>query len=67
MALLGAILVNQKAYERVKHFLLPEHFALGEHRQIYEAIQTLIGAGRLADPVVLKNFCLLYTSPSPRD
>jgi len=56
MALLGAILVNQKAYERVKHFLLPEHFALGEHRQIYEAIQTLIGAGRLADPVVLKNF-----------
>ena len=34
-ALLGAILVNNAAYQRVAEFLLPEHFADAVHGRIY--------------------------------
>ena len=35
-ALLGAILVNNEAYDRVSDFLKPEHFSEELHRRIYE-------------------------------
>jgi len=56
MALLGAILVNNEACDRVSNFLLPEHFQEGVHARIYEAAATRIRSGQLASPVTLKSF-----------
>ncbi|MHB1217957.1 MAG: replicative DNA helicase [Alphaproteobacteria bacterium] len=56
MALLGAILTNNRAYERVSEFLLPQHFYDPTHERIFAAIMKLIEQGQIADPVTLKNF-----------
>ena len=56
MALLGAILTNNRSYDRVSEFLRPEHFADARHGQIYEAAGKLIDHGQIADPVILKNY-----------
>ena len=56
MALLGALLVNNKAYERVQDYLRPEHFADALHGEIFGACATLIERGQLADPVTLRNY-----------
>ncbi len=53
-ALLGALLANNKAYERVAEFLAPEHFADPVHGRIYQAVVRRIEAGQLADAVMLK-------------
>jgi replicative DNA helicase len=53
-ALLGALLANNKAYERVSEFLVPEHFADPIHGRIFQAISRRIEAGQLADAVTLK-------------
>ena len=55
-ALLGAILVNNEAHDRVSGFLLPEHFFDPVHAEIYETAAKLIGAGKQATPVTLKTF-----------
>jgi replicative DNA helicase len=55
-ALLGAILVNNEAYDKVSSFLQPGHFYEGVHARIFEAAATLIRAGKLASPVTLKTF-----------
>ncbi len=54
--LLGAILVNNDACDRVSAFLLPDHFFEPVHARIYEAASTLIRAGKLASPVTLKTY-----------
>ena len=56
MALIGAILANNRAYERVQEFLLPDHFTDPAHAGVYEACARLIDRGQLADPVTLKNY-----------
>lgn len=53
-ALLGAIMANQKAYERVRHFLRPEHFADAAHQVIYRTAQVLVDAGRVPDAVMIR-------------
>jgi replicative DNA helicase len=53
-ALLGALLANNRAYERVSEFLAPEHFADPIHGRIYQAITRRVEAGQLADAVTLK-------------
>src|SRR3954451_15915333 len=53
-ALLGALLANNKAYERVSEFLVADHFADPIHGRIYQAIARRIEAGQLADAVTLK-------------
>ncbi|MBV1797277.1 replicative DNA helicase [Siccirubricoccus sp. G192] len=53
-ALLGALLANNKAYERVSEFLAPEHFADPVHGRVFRAIQRRIEAGQLADVVTLR-------------
>lgn len=53
-ALLGALLANNRAYERVSEFLAPIHFADPIHGRIFQAIQRRIEAGQLADGVTLK-------------
>src|SRR3954449_4531395 len=53
-ALLGALLANNKAYERVSEFLAPEHFADAVHGRIFRAIQRRVEQGQLADVVTLR-------------
>ena len=53
-ALLGAILINNRAHERVSDFLQPLHFANAAHGRIYEACARLIERGQIASPVTLK-------------
>jgi len=53
-SLLGALLANNKAYERVSEFLAGEHFADAVHGRIFSAIQRRVEAGQLADAVTLR-------------
>src|SRR6202046_3768745 len=53
-ALLGALLANNRAYERVSEYLSQVHFADPIHGRIYQAISRRIEAGQLADAVTLK-------------
>src|SRR3954451_9155290 len=53
-ALLGALLANNKAYERISDFLITDHFADPIHGRIYQAIVRRIESGQLADAVTLK-------------
>ncbi len=55
-ALLGAILVNNAAAEKVSDFLLPGHFYDPLHGRIYEACLKLIERGQLATAITLKPF-----------
>jgi replicative DNA helicase len=55
-ALLGAILVNNDAFDRVSDFLKPEHFVEEIHRRIFEIAGSLIRAGKVATPITLKTF-----------
>lgn len=52
-ALLGAILVNNRAYDYCRG-LMPEHFCDDVNREIYRACQRRIEAGRKVDPLILK-------------
>ena len=54
-ALLGALLANNAAYEKVSDFLQPVHFADPVHRQIFEACGRLIERGQIANAIQLKN------------
>ena len=53
-ALLGALLANNKAYERLAAFLRPEHFVDPIYGRIFEAVARRCEAGQLADAVTMK-------------
>lgn len=53
-ALLGSILLNNVAYEKVGEFLQPEHFYDPVHGRIYAAISTMVNRGQVADPRTLR-------------
>ena len=53
-ALLGSILVNNVAYEKVGEILSPDDFYDPVHGRIYGAIATLINRGQIADPKTLR-------------
>jgi replicative DNA helicase len=55
-ALLGAILVNNDAFDRVSDFLKAQHFAEELHRRIFDVASQLIRAGKIATPITLKTF-----------
>jgi replicative DNA helicase len=55
-ALLGAILVNNQAFDRVSDFLEPRHFFEPAHQAIYEVAGSLIRRGKVADTTTLKTF-----------
>jgi replicative DNA helicase len=55
-ALLGALLHNNLAFERIAEFLRPEHFSDPSHSRIYEAISHLISRNHSADPITLKEY-----------
>lgn len=60
-ALLGALLVNNRAFAKVSDFLRPEHFYDPAHQRIFAAITEMIAAGRVASPVTLRS--LFDTDP----
>lgn len=53
-ALLGALLANNRAYDKVSAFLRPEHFADSINGRIYQAISRRVEANQLADAVTMK-------------
>lgn len=55
-ALLGALLVNNDAVERVADFLDAKHFFDGLHQRIYDIIVKLRRDGKAATPVTVKTF-----------
>jgi len=55
-ALLGAILINNEAFDRVSDFLQPKHFFETIHQQIFDIAGGLIRAGKRASPITLKTF-----------
>jgi replicative DNA helicase len=55
-ALLGAILTNNDACDRVSQFLQPDHFFEPLHARIFDAAANLIRMGKLATPITLKSY-----------
>jgi DnaB-like helicase N terminal domain len=55
-ALLGAILFNNEAHDRVSGFLEAHHFYDPLHGQIYETAAKLITSGKQATPITLRTF-----------
>lgn len=55
-ALLGAILSDNRALEKVSEFLHPEHFSSPVHGEIFKALCHYIEQGRIADPITLKAY-----------
>src|SRR5688572_17889835 len=55
-ALLGAILVNNEAHDRVSSFLEAHHFYDPLHQQIFETTSKLIASGKQATPITLRTF-----------
>src|SRR5499427_2271766 len=55
-ALLGAILINNAAYQRVAEFLRPEHFADPLHGKLYDSLARLIERGQVVSAVTLKTY-----------
>lgn len=53
-ALLGALFVNNRAYEHVADILAPEDFGYALHGRIFGAIGSLIASGGTANPITLK-------------
>lgn len=54
-ALLGAMLANNRAYEKVADYLQPHHFADAANALVYRAICERILDGKLADTVTLRS------------
>jgi replicative DNA helicase len=55
-ALLGAILANNEACDRVSSFLTPDHFSEAVHARIYDVASGLIRMGKLVNQVTLKAY-----------
>ena len=55
-ALLGAIMMNNRSYERVSDFLAAEHFSDPVNARIYESCVRLLEQGHQANPVTLKTY-----------
>lgn len=54
-ALLGAVLINNQAFDHVSGFLLADHFYQPVHGRIYQAALDMVRADQVASPVTLKH------------
>jgi len=54
--LLGSLLIDNRAVEKMNDFLKAQHFFMPAHQRIFETILTLIDRGQNASPVTLKNY-----------
>src|SRR5438309_10488152 len=52
-ALLGAILYDNAAFERIGDYLQARHFFEPFHQRLYTSIETQIRKGQLAEPILL--------------
>src|ERR1700733_9866832 len=52
--LLGALLIDNRAFEKISDFLKAEHFYAPAHGRIFAVIAKLIERGQIASPVTLK-------------
>jgi replicative DNA helicase len=52
-ALLGALLYDNAAFERLGDNLQPRHFFEPFHQRLFEAIETYIRKGQLAEPILI--------------
>ena len=55
-ALIGALLANNKAFEKISDLMKPAFFADATHQKIYEIVAKLITNGHIADVITLKNY-----------
>ncbi len=55
-ALLGALLIDNKMFDRVSEFLKPEYFSDSAHAFIFSAITTMQERGDVADPITLSKY-----------
>lgn len=55
-ALIGAIMLNNRAYEAVSEYLRAEHFSDAVHAKVYEAASRLLEQGHQANPITLKTY-----------
>jgi len=55
MTLLGTLLANNTAFDKVGDFLLPEHFADPAHQKIFAALKRVVESGGTADARTLKH------------
>ncbi len=55
-AVLAAVLMNNRALERVSEFLRPEHFSHPAHQEIYKLAQRQFAAGIPFDIITAKNY-----------
>ena len=56
MGLLGGVMVDNRAYDRMADTLREGHFFDRRNGAVYAAIQEIIGEGKTADPITLKRF-----------
>ena len=55
-AVLAAVLMNNRALERISDFLRPEHFSHPAHQEIYKLALRLFGAGQTFDIITVKTY-----------
>jgi replicative DNA helicase len=55
-ALLGALLLDNRALEKVGDLIRAEHFYAPAHGRIYQAIATVVDRGQAATPITLKDY-----------
>jgi len=55
-ALLGALMLNNRTYDKVADFLRPDHFADPGHGRIYDSCAKLFDIGKSATPVTLASY-----------
>ncbi|MDR1206874.1 MAG: replicative DNA helicase [Rickettsiales bacterium] len=55
-AVLSAILMNNRALERVSEFLKPDHFTHPAHREIYRLMERQFAAGFPVDAITIRNY-----------
>lgn len=55
-ALLGALLVDNRAFEHISEHIRPEHFFAPAHQRIFNVILKLVDGGQNADPITVKPF-----------
>ena len=55
-ALLGALLVNNRAYNKVSELLKPKHFHRPVHGRLYQLIGNMVDKSAVANPATLKSY-----------
>lgn len=55
-AVLGAVLVNNAAFDVIARFLEPKHFHEQIHQMIFEVAGRMLSAGKGVNPITLKTF-----------